>query len=215
LGVENNINFNLINLLVERLKKPLPGLPAQKLMSPVIGDKFFREFKPSTDARKSAVLTLFHLKEDELNLLFTLRSEKISHSGQISFPGGRQDENETFEETALRETNEEIGIDTSGIKILGRLSTLFVPPSNSLITPVVGYIAEMPEIKRNSDEVQEIFSVPFTDFISEESVFREIWNINNYEIEVPHWKVHPTTPLWGATAMILIELIEICKEFIV
>ncbi len=207
----NKNSSNFIVFLKERIKMDLPGIEAHKLMAPKIGNDYYRSFKTEKDAYKSAVLVLFVRINDKLHILFTLRSQNISHSGQISFPGGRAEFNETDEVTALRETKEEVGI-SKDIEIIGRLSTLFVPPSKSLIIPIVGYMDYPPEISVNSDEVQEAFTIPFDYFLTNDYLKREVWNFNGKDVEVPFWNIH-TTPLWGATAMILMELIEISKEF--
>lgn len=209
--IENKNIKHFIKFLSERLKKDLPGIKSHKQMAPTIKGDLYRNFTAKENAFKSAVLILFIIKDEKLLLLFTLRSNNISHSGQISFPGGRFEKNETAVITALRETKEEVGINKS-IKIIGQLSTLYVPPSKSIIYPVVGFIDYLPKIKINSDEVQEAFTVPFENFLSEKFLKNEIWNIDGKNVNVPFWNIHPT-PLWGASAMILKELIDISQEF--
>ncbi|MFC2130144.1 NUDIX hydrolase [Bacteroidota bacterium] len=210
-------NQNKIKLFVDfikhRLNKPLPGIEAQKIMAPFAGKEYFRTFEPSETAHKSAVLVLLSLQNNTLQLVFTLRSNNISHSGQISFPGGKYEDFETAEMTALRETREEIGISTDNIILLGRLTGLFVPPSDTIIIPVVGYTENIYGIDSNNDEVEEVFFVPFDKFIGEKNKKNEVWDFKGIDVEVPFWDIHPTTPLWGATAMILIELITLYDEF--
>ncbi len=203
------------NFLSKRLKERLPGQTAHLLMSPTSQGKPFREFKPSANAYNSAVLLLITANQDNLEILLTLRSKTLnSHSGQISFPGGRIEQNESIEEAALRETNEETGIDIQKITIIGHLSTLYVPPSNSIIHPVVGFI-QRKDIKTttNTDEVEEIFFVQLNDLYDKNKKFIEKWKFENNEIFVPHWKIHPTVSLWGATAMILSEFLLISEPY--
>ncbi len=209
---KNKINL-FIDFLKDRLNKPLPGIEVQKIMSPVAGKDYFRTFEPSETAQKSAVLALLSKQGNTLQLVFTLRSNNISHSGQISFPGGKYEDFETAEMTALRETREEIGISTDNIILLGRLSGLFVPPSDTIITPVVGYTENISGINLNNNEVEEVFFVPFDKFIGEQNKKNEVWDFNGIDVKVPFWDIHPTTPLWGATAMILMELITLYDEF--
>lgn len=208
----NIIEF--IRFIKERLRTHLPGREAQIKMAPSINGQFIRGFDAPKNAKESSVLLLLLPNQDDsdLSILFTLRSTKLnSHSGQISFPGGRKEKNETLYETALRETREEIGIETSGIQVLGKLSTLYVPPSNAIIHPFVGYMDFLPQTKPNQSEVVEIFTVSLNYFL-ENDYEMQVWDYNGYKMDVPLWKVHKTTPLWGATAMILMEFLTLLKE---
>jgi 8-oxo-dGTP pyrophosphatase MutT (NUDIX family) len=203
------------NFLLKRLKERLPGRSAHKLMSPKSNGQTFRNFERSADASNSAVLLLITMEQDVPEILFTLRSQTLNnHSGQISFPGGRIENNESIEEAALRETNEETGIDIKKIRIIGRLSTLYVPPSNSIIHPVVGIIKKDDiKITINEDEVEEVFFTKVTDLLDSDKKFVEKWDFENQELDVPLWKIHPTVSLWGATAMILSEFLVISKSY--
>jgi hypothetical protein len=88
-----------------------------------------------------------------------------------------------------------------------------VPPSNSIIFPVVAYSRELPDLIVNHDEVEEAFMVPIEYFLDETKYRKELWNFNNIEMDVPFWDVHHSTPLWGATAMIMSEFLEVYKEY--
>ena len=211
--MENKVNKEFFDFLKFRLKSDIPGLSAHKKMAPKIGEKFFRDFKPTSYAKSSAVLALFTNFDTNIEIMFTLRSENISHSGQISFPGGRMESDETPEQTALRETYEETGITSDIIQIIGRGSVLYVPPSNSIITPVIGLLNKEPELILNPDEVQEIFFVPFSHFITQQTIKMQTKNFDGHNVELPYWDVHHSTPLWGATAMMLMEIVELYKEF--
>ena len=209
-------NNGLISFLQERLKLTLPGIKAHKQMAPLAMGKLFRSFKPNNNSKRSSVLVLITQTEndDEYAIFFTLRSSKLnSHSGQISFPGGSAEHGETPEETALRETYEETGIASEKITTLGRLSDLYVPPSNSTISPVIGYCPKLPLLNLNPDEVEESFLVPISNLINPETFKNEEWTIEGKNVTIPFWSVHPTTPLLGASAMILMELLEIINEF--
>jgi len=211
--IDTEINQLFIDFLKKRLIEPLPGLESQKHMAPTTAMDFFRSFKPTKTAHRSAVMVLLTEDAGKYNLLLTLRSKNISHSGQISFPGGRCENGETIEEAALRETFEETGIETEKINIIGRLSDLFVPPSDNIITPVVGYAEKQLHIQANYKEVEEAFFVPLSKLLGNEFKKKEPWDFGGIEVTVPFWDIHPTTPLWGATAMILSEFIEISGEF--
>ncbi len=200
----------IINEISKKLKGQLPGIEAFSKLAPALNGTNYRTQQPNAATRKSAVLLLLNVKNGKLQIVFTLRSlQLISHSGQISFPGGKFEINETAVQTALRETQEEIGIPPHTITILGELTPIYVFPSNSLIHPVVGFSAKYLDFIVNHDEVQEAFTMPI-DFFSFDSVEMKKWIMpDGEEVDVPFWAIHPAVPLWGATAMILSEFLTI------
>jgi 8-oxo-dGTP pyrophosphatase MutT (NUDIX family) len=187
------------------------GKDSHLKMSPMIGTDPYRTFEPSGTATKSAVLLLLIGKSfEKLEILFTLRSPRLPlHKNQISFPGGHCEGNEDEIHTALRETNEEIGLATDKIRILGKLSKLYVPPSDTVIHPIVGYLDEFGKMSINKKEVEEVFLVPLSFFLDQSNRTSEVWDFEGQEVQIPLWRVHPKVPLWGATAMILSEFIDI------
>jgi 8-oxo-dGTP pyrophosphatase MutT (NUDIX family) len=197
----------MLEKLKNRLKMKLPGESAHLKMSPKSHNVPLRKFRPSSDARLSAVMVLLKFNRDnEIEIPLTLRSEKLSsHSKQISFPGGMAEEKETPLETALRETEEEIGIKKNDIEYLGELSRLYVPPTNFIISPIVGLLKNEIDFKINPDEVAEIIHVPYKLICDVNAVKYKKSNINGLELDIPYWEVHKEVPLWGATAMILSE----------
>ncbi|MEX0779674.1 MAG: CoA pyrophosphatase [Balneolales bacterium] len=213
LTTENMHRF--LTFLARRVKDPLPGIEAQKIMAPVPDRDRHPQVSIPIDAAQSAVLLLFSFDSDRnLEILYTLRSQKlISHKGQISFPGGRTEKDETPVETALRETHEEVGIDPDSVEVLGLLSPLYVPPSNSVINPVVGYMDTLPELRLQESEVSEAFTITLDELLSKAKRQNEIWVLRGQNYSVPYWNVH-STPLWGATAMITSEVVELYREYI-
>jgi 8-oxo-dGTP pyrophosphatase MutT (NUDIX family) len=205
---------NFIDFLSGRLEKPLPGLDAQLGMAPTpLTDGPARELEPPPNAYISSVLILlFPNEKGRLELILTLRNKDIDHGGQISLPGGRSDEEESHVQTALREAQEEVGIKPESVQILGMLSDLYVSHSNNLVKPVVAYMPEMPELTTNPDEVEEAFSVEVKSLAAKKNLTVENWDLQKYSYEVPYWDVHEV-PLWGATAMILNEFLELYREF--
>lgn len=203
-----------IDFLSRRLEQPLPGLNAQLGMAPTpLTDGPTRELEPPPDAYKSSVLILlFPNEKGRLELILTLRNKDIDHGGQISLPGGRSDDEESHVETALREANEEVGIKPESVRILGMLSDLYVSHSNNLVKPVVAYMSEIPELKTNPAEVEEAFTVEVKSLAAKKNLTVENWDLQKYSYEVPYWDVHEV-PLWGATAMILNEFLELYREF--
>lgn len=202
--------------LRNRLNEPLPGRSAQLKMVPEPLDErgTQRPMEPDAHTNKSSVLMLlFPDQRNIASLIFTLRSHDINHGGQISFPGGRSERGETSRETALREAKEEIGIDPAAVNIVGTLSDLLVDVSNNYVTPVVGFMDDKPTLKTNPDEVDEVFAVPLYALTKEENMVTEQWELQpDIPYKIPFWKVHDV-PLWGATAMMLSEFMEIYAEF--
>lgn len=203
-----------IGYLTKRLEQPLPGRNAQLRMAPTpLSGGPTRELEPPSNAKKSGVLILmFPNEEGRLELILTLRSKDIDHGGQISLPGGRSEEDESYIETALREANEEVGIEPESVQILGMLSDLYVSHSNNLVKPVVAYMPEVPELRTNPAEVEEAFTVEVKSLAAKKNLTVENWDLQKYSYEVPFWDVHEV-PLWGATAMILNEFLELYREF--
>ena len=204
----------IIDYLKDRLAQHLPGQDAQIAMAPrpVDGGKL-RDMNPPADVNQSSVLVLLFPNEDgELELTLTLRTNDIDHGGQISFPGGRADDQESSIETALREANEEIGIEPDEVAIIGTLSDLYVSNSKNLVTPVVGFMQARPKFTINPSEVEEVFAVELNSLLHKKNLTVEDWNLHTYTYKVPYWDVH-RVPLWGATAMMLNELLELIREF--
>ena len=207
--INNKLQF--FDLLENRLKNDLPGAKAHIKMAPFGDLERLNNNIPRPDAKRSSVLLLIN---EELELLFTLRSSKLrKHSGQISFPGGRADVGETTEETALRETEEEVGISSSNIVLLGQMSGLYVPPSNNIIQPVIGRIPKGLDLTLNPDEVEEAFYVPLDSFLTDEKLKTKNTLFNGKPFAYPYWDVHHSVPLWGATAIIMSEFIYLVNEF--
>lgn len=208
---ENEENFS--NYLSKRLKNNLPGFEAHKKMLPFQSNERLKKFQAPETAKKSSVLILL----DEVNntkILLTIRSNKLrSHRGQISFPGGKAEKGESPEQTALRETNEEIGLTNSDFKLIGSLSSIYVPPSNSFVTPFIAKLMNNNGFTINPDEVEEIFFTNIDYLCDEENIKHERTTIENKTINIPYWDIHPKVKLWGATAIILSELCELYKEF--
>lgn len=201
--------------LEKRLEKELPGLSAQLKMAPepvAKGDP--RRMQAPQNARPSSVLILiFPGDEGSLELALTLRSDEINHGGQISFPGGAAESDETTIDTALREAREEIGIQPKRVTIIGELTELYVAHSNHRVTPVVGYLDEFPEFKVNPTEVKEVFAIELDSLLHKKNLTIEDWDLKADKYRVPYWDIHHV-PLWGATAMMLSELMDLYREFL-
>lgn len=202
-------NRYIIDSLKKRLKEPLPGDSMRMQLATLVNGINNRHIAPTANVRQSAVLLLLWERNEKLQIVFTLRSQTLlHHRGQISFPGGNIENNETPEQAALRETREEIGIPKYQIELLGRLSPLYVLPSNSNIIPVVGLAKQYLDFTVNQDEVEEVFSRP-VEFFQFSSVRRKNIEIDGNKLDMPYWDMYPYTRLWGATAIILAEFMAL------
>lgn len=203
--------------LRNRLTQVLPGAVAHEKMypCPVSHEEptFKKQFPPDDSYRYSSVMVLLTTWNDELKILFTLRTKGIKHGGQISFPGGGCEGLETYEETALREAHEEIGLIEKNVETVGRLSPLYVDLSNNLVIPIVGFLDKSQNFIANQNEVEDIFFVPISKFLNTSNLKKVEWRLREAEYVVPFWDVYQV-PLWGATSMILNEFLVIYREFL-
>lgn len=201
----------LIPRLRERLRRPLPGLDAQMRMAPPIRG---RDYFVPPDARRSAVLALLYPHNERLHLAFMKRSEDGRvHGGQICFPGGRCEESDRdFVHTALRETEEELGIPAQKVAILGSLTELYIPPSNSLVYPTVGYLDHRPTFVPDPVEVAEAVEIEVARFWQEEvRGIHEVDVFNGVYIQAPGYTIDGRL-IWGATAMMVAELMAVLES---
>jgi len=207
--------FNdFVNELKQQLTKPLPGFEAQLKMTSSERSIESELKAKHNGAKKGAVLILFYPYKNSVYTVFIQRQEYEGvHSGQISFPGGRfEDFDKSLINTALRESQEEVGIDISKVKILGSISQLYIPPSNFLVLPVVGTTNVRPDFCPDNKEVKEILEIEFSSFLDEKNIaYKEIRVFNKLTITAPCYNVEGKI-IWGATAMILSELCEILKQ---
>ncbi len=204
-----------INYLSKIKKEDLIGFEAHKKMIPFKTNPNIREFTPKDDSKESSVLILLsETEKNNLDITFTLRSSKLrKHSGQISFPGGRKENGETHIDTALRECEEEINLNVNDIKVITELSQLFVPPSNNIVYPIIAYSNKKLNLKANPDEVDEIIPINFKHFLNESNKKYSRNLYPNQLTEFPYWDINHKTPLWGATAIMLQELLDIWEKF--
>jgi|ERR1035437_548011 8-oxo-dGTP pyrophosphatase MutT (NUDIX family) len=204
-----------IEELKHKLRQPLPGIKSHLKMAPkhVIEEISHRNGMLES-ARKSAVLILLFPENENLSTVVIKRSEYDGiHSGQISFPGGKKEEfDKTFEETALRETLEEIGVESSKIEVMGQLTDFYISPSNFLVKVFVGYSTQKPDFMKDNKEVQSILEINLDEFYKESIIGEKEFNSTSRGIKIlaPYYKINDIE-IWGATAMILSELLDVFK----
>jgi 8-oxo-dGTP pyrophosphatase MutT (NUDIX family) len=206
-------NNNRYNLLRSRLEQPLPGTEAHLKMAPIGRIKNVEIYKPNENTRVSSVLLLFYPEEGRLHFPMIVRPQNSGvHSGQIALPGGKKDEeDEDLIATALRETEEEIGVRVSRDQILGQLSHLYIPPSNFLVYPFVAAIHEKPKFIPSVHEVDELLSIDLDNFLSHHSPLEREIEARYMKAKVPCYELNGRV-VWGATAMILSELQSIAHD---
>ena len=201
-----------IALLKTYLGHSLPGQKAQLRMAP-----YARSFEPPSDItlRQAAVLIPLCGIENEIFVIFTHRQEDLAHhGGEISFPGGRHEkEDHNCITTALRETQEEIGLPPQDVNILGQLTPLYIPPSQYLVYPIIGWIPSLPPLRPNATEVARILKVPLNCLLQPTTIQQEIGIRDGEPITIPYYEFQ-TWQIWGATAMLLSELLVLTEEIL-
>ena len=198
-----------INLKKE-LQNTLPGEDAQYRMASSIRER--PDITEVSDgSRKSSVLVLIYPDDEELKLVFMKRPEYDGvHSGQISFPGGASESSDRSKvHTALREANEELSIQSSEVNIIGELTPLYIAVSNFLVFPFVGTAKERPRFKAAPQEVADILEIPIDHFLKDEAVSEGKIEIRNGLYYSTPYYIYENEIIWGATAMILSELLQI------
>ena len=164
-------------------------------------------------AYDGAALLLVYPHDDTLHIALTVRGSGLrNHTGQVSLPGGRVDQGETFEVAALREATEEIGVDPNAVEVLGRLTPLHIPVSGFLLHPIVGYTSMRPAFQRAEWEVARIIEAPVNRLSDPTAVKREIRTRvvkgQSIDVDVPYFAIDGEK-VWGATAMVLAEFCAI------
>lgn len=196
-------------------KEKLIGEEAHQKMSPTERLKFLVDNDPLKFApKKAAVLMLFYPKNAVAHIVLIVRNEYPGvHSSQISFPGGKVELlDRSMDATALRETHEEIGVTPEKISIVKAFSEVYIPPSNFMVVPYLGYSNEELIFKLDSREVSSIIELSIIDFLDENNFITQKMETSYMkEIEIPVFKFGDKI-VWGATAMMLSELKEVLKK---
>jgi len=193
----------LIFHLKKRIDTNLPGYDSHQKMKVDYREKIKFPFTINK-AKPAAVLLLLYPNENQIFFYLTKRTENLkNHKGQISLPGGSKEQEETLLETALRETEEEIGINKNRISIIGSITPLFIPVTGFMMTPFIGFIPKKPLIKLDSMEVDEIFSVNILDLMNNDKLSTKR-QINGTHINIPYFLLNKHQ-VWGATSMVLSE----------
>ena len=143
-------------------------------------------------------------------VLTVRRDELPDHGGQISFPGGQREGSETLPETALRESDEEIGLRPASVRLLGGLTPLYIPPSNFCVHPFLGAAPADASLRPSDREVERVLRVPLPRLLDPNTRVVEAWTLHGRSVDVPYYEVGDHA-VWGATAMMLAEVLDVVR----
>jgi 8-oxo-dGTP pyrophosphatase MutT (NUDIX family) len=199
--------------LKNEILKGLPGTEIQWQLAS--SDRMVRNFPrvPGKNAGVAAVLILLFPENGSTHTIFMQRPDyNGAHGGQISFPGGKKEPtDENIIQTAIREANEETGVDPEKISIIGTLTPLFIPISNMIVTPVIGWVNEKPVFNHQPEEVVFLINADLKILLDPSIIKTKPIEIRGEMIEVKYFD-YEANMIWGATAMILYELLIILRR---
>lgn len=206
---------NFISSIHKIESEPLLAEKAHVLMVPperrdLLQNLNIEDYNP----RNAAVLMLLYPKNTKMHLVLIERNAYNGiHSSQISFPGGKVElQDQSMFHTALRETDEEIGVSAHKINLIKAFSQVYIPPSNFMVFPFLGYSTEELQFAPDVKEVATILEIPIADFLEESTVvIKQMTTSYSANVLVPAYKLQ-NHYVWGATAMILSELKETLKK---
>lgn len=194
----------------------LPGREAQYEMGHGARQAWLNNYHVPTHAKRAATLTLLYPENNNLKIALMKRvsNPKDRHSGQVSFPGGKVEKSDrNLEHTALREAEEELGIPQSDVSILGKMTDLYIPVSNFLVHPFIGFTPNKPSFQLQQSEVQQIVEAPLSILLDKTN--RKTTNLtlpNDILLKgVPYFDINDNI-VWGATAMMLSEFTAIMEQ---
>lgn len=204
--------MEFIERLQEQLSRQLPGEDAQFRMAPMARPRMREALAAAPEVRQSAVLLYFFPKRDDWCVVLMKRPDYDgTHSGQVGIPGGRLEPGENHLQAALREFEEEVGVCVDSRNLLGKLSDLFIPPSNYLVQTFIAYSLDPPHYKPDPLEVEEIIELSIGWLLNESAVKRGRVRLSSgVTIVSPYFEVAGHM-VWGATAMILSELKQVLQ----
>jgi len=204
---------NFPTILKAELSKGLPGTDIQWQMAS--SDRYVKNFPriPGKDARVAAVLIMLYPEKGSIHTIFMQRPDYDGvHGGQISFPGGKKElADRDIVQTALREAQEETGIVPEEVNVIGTLTPLFIPVSNMVVTPVLGWINKKPLFRFQPEEVEFLIDADLKLLLEPSMVKTKPFEIRGEQLDIKYFDYENNT-IWGATAMILHELLVILRR---
>jgi len=181
---------------IEQIRTALADGPAPR-RSPV----------EAVTSRYSAVLAPLYEDDGEVHVVLTRRAWHMrSHTGEVSFPGGKQEPGETLWETALREAHEEVALDPSCVEQVGELHHLATITSRASIVPFVGVLPGRPRLHPNPDEVDAVLLVSLAELLHPDTYRSERWGVGGLDRTIHFFEI-PGDTIWGATGSMLVDLL--------
>ncbi|ALJ04997.1 NUDIX hydrolase [Pseudalgibacter alginicilyticus] len=213
------MNFDEFLIRISKIKNiPLPAESSQFKMAPPYRQVLLDQQKKAIKtAKKAGVLALFYpdFKGQTTLVLILRKTYKGVHSAQIGFPGGKLEKQDaSLEETALRETFEELGVPITRMEVVCELSQIYIPPSNFYVQPFIGISKTTPNFIKQDSEVEAILEVPLHHFLDDKLVAtKKVSTSYSVDVEVPAFILNNHI-VWGATAMMLSEIKDLLKQII-
>lgn len=204
----------LIKELSELNPVSLPGDAAHQLLAPQHRKPAGDYLKERSYYKVAAVMAAFVPMEEgnDAGIMLIERTGGADvHASQISFPGGKQEVGENLDFTAKREMEEEVGVSMDSINLLFPLTPLFIPPSNFLVHPFLGYLHAVPDLRLSEAEVKRVHLFSVNDFLNPENILEGTFgSARGYSVNAPYFKIGEVI-IWGATAMMLSEIAELVR----
>ena len=206
-------DLNLPETLQKRLEMPLPGTTAHDEMKARQLNGEFIKFRDQPNKRYGAVMVLLYMKDGSWHFPVIKRPEYDGiHGGQISLPGGKTEpDDDNLHRTALRETEEEIGVPSGRIDVLGDLTSFYVGASNYQVQPVVGFTSDPPSFVPDPSEVAEVIEIPVSELMDISKRREREIDVRGFKLMAPYFDIKSQF-IWGATAMMLNEFITVIRE---
>jgi 8-oxo-dGTP pyrophosphatase MutT (NUDIX family) len=189
----------------------LPGARAHERLAPRPRRQWPPDFNPARIRQAAGLLLVFGAAAapgDEAHIVLTVRSDSVRHGGQVSLPGGVVDPGETFEQAALREAQEEVGLEPAGVRLLGQLTPLDIPVSGFRLHPVVAAHEGRPTLRPSDGEVARILEVDLESLMAPSCLTETERQRDGRTLHVPAFCL-AGVEIWGATAMILAEFLTV------
>ncbi|MCB4798913.1 NUDIX hydrolase [Neotamlana laminarinivorans] len=211
------MNFNDFLIVLSKIKnKDLLGQASQFKMVPPFRQELLKKQKHQVkEAKKAGVLALFYpdMHNNTKFVLILRKTYKGVHSAQVAFPGGKFEEiDASIQQTALRETFEEVGVPQKSISVVRALSQVYIPPSNFNVHPFLAYTTATPKFIKEESEVEAILQINVKEFLNDKSlVVKTLKTSYSQEVEVPAFLLNKHI-VWGATAMMLSEIKDLIKQ---
>ena len=213
------MNFDKFLKSISTIKNiPLPAEVSHLKMVPPFRRELLRQQKNAIkNAKKAGVLALFYPDKDyKTTVVLILRKTYNGvHSAQVGFPGGKlENQDKSLQDAAVRETFEEIGVPLKDIKVVKKLTQVYIPPSNFYVQPFIGISQNTPKFVKQDDEVETIIEVELQHFLDEtQLVTKTVSTSYSIDVEVPAFKLNNHI-VWGATAMMLSEIKDMLKQML-